>query len=113
MTRNPRRARNGSYGIDAPYLLVVPAVYILATLIFGVLSRSISPFVGAAAVAAFSGLGFHASRRGKFVVWGELLDRLGLRGDDRVLDLGCGRGAVLMMVAQRLTTGRSVGVDLW
>src|SRR5205085_12049945 len=87
--------------------------YTGATLICGVLSRSIWPWVGAAAVAACSGLGFHASRRGKFVVWAELLDRLGLQGADRVLDLGCGRGAVLLMVAQRLTTGRSVGVDLW
>src|SRR5262249_679508 len=31
----------------------------------------------------------------------------------RVLDLGCGRGAVLLLAAQRLTTGRAVGVDLW
>src|SRR5205814_2168916 len=42
-----------------------------------------------------------------------LLDRLGLRGDERILDLGCGRGAVLLMAAQHLTTGRAVGVDLW
>jgi arsenite methyltransferase len=47
------------------------------------------------------------------VVWAELLDRLRLRGDERILDLGCGRGAVLLMAAQHLTTGRAVGVDLW
>src|SRR5262249_40568224 len=29
------------------------------------------------------------------------------------LDMGCGRGAVLLMAAQHLTTGRAVGVDLW
>ncbi len=55
----------------------------------------------------------HTTLRGKFLVWAELLDRLGLRGDERILDLGCGRGAVLLMAAQRLTTGRAVGVDLW
>ena len=27
--------------------------------------------------------------------------------------MGCGRGAVLLMAAQRLTTGRAEGVDLW
>jgi hypothetical protein len=27
--------------------------------------------------------------------------------------LGCGRGAVLLLAAQHLTTGRAVGVDLW
>jgi cyclopropane fatty-acyl-phospholipid synthase-like methyltransferase len=42
-----------------------------------------------------------------------LLDSLDLRGDEHVLDLGCGRGAVLLMAAQRLTIGRAVGVDLW
>src|SRR5207302_10497525 len=51
--------------------------------------------------------------RGKFVVWAELLDGLRLRGDERILDLGCGRGAVLLMAAQHMTTGRAVGVDLW
>jgi len=59
------------------------------------------------------GLYLHATLRGKFVVWGELLDRLNLRGDERILDMGCGRGAVLFMAAQHLTTGRAVGVDLW
>ncbi|MEO8032702.1 MAG: class I SAM-dependent methyltransferase, partial [Gemmatimonadota bacterium] len=33
--------------------------------------------------------------------------------DERILDMGCGRGAVLLMAAQHLTTGRAVGVDLW
>src|SRR6185503_3443907 len=51
--------------------------------------------------------------RGKFVIWAGFLDGLRLRGDERILDLGCGRGAVLLMAAQHLTTGRAVGVDLW
>src|SRR5436190_18800162 len=55
----------------------------------------------------------HFTLRGKFLVWAELLDQLNLRGDERILDMGCGRGAVLLMAAQRLTTGRAVGVDLW
>jgi ubiquinone/menaquinone biosynthesis C-methylase UbiE len=38
---------------------------------------------------------------------------LELRGDERILDLGCGRGAVLLLAAQHLTTGLAVGVDLW
>ncbi len=30
-----------------------------------------------------------------------------------VLDVGCGRGLMLIGAAQRLTTGRAVGVDIW
>ena len=30
-----------------------------------------------------------------------------------MLDMGCGRGAVLTAVAARLTTGRVTGVDIW
>ncbi|ORW85582.1 methyltransferase [Mycobacterium sp. IEC1808] len=55
----------------------------------------------------------YATRSGKFVVWDRVLDELRLRGDETVLDLGCGRGAVLMAAAKRLPRGRAIGVDLW
>jgi ubiquinone/menaquinone biosynthesis C-methylase UbiE len=55
----------------------------------------------------------YTTRRGKFLEWEGILDRLRLRGDERVLDMGCGRGAVLTAVARRLTTGRITGVDIW
>jgi SAM-dependent methyltransferase len=55
----------------------------------------------------------YTTRRGKFIVWEDILDQLALRGDERVVDLGCGRGAVLTAVARRLTTGRVTGIDLW
>jgi ubiquinone/menaquinone biosynthesis C-methylase UbiE len=64
-------------------------------------------------VLAFEAYYLWGTLRGKFVVWAGLIDRLGLRGDERILDLGCGRGAVLLMAAQHLATGRAVGVDLW
>ena len=53
------------------------------------------------------------TRRGKFVEWARILDGLQLRGDERVLDMGCGRGAVLTAVARRLTIGRVTGIDIW
>jgi SAM-dependent methyltransferase len=105
--------RKGSYGIDAPYLLPVLGVLLVVNVVNGVISGSVWPFVGAVVVLACAGCGLYTSRRGKFVVWAELLDELQLRGIEFILDLGCGRGAVLLLAARHLTTGRAIGVDLW
>lgn len=55
----------------------------------------------------------YTTRRGKFLEWDRILDDLHLRGEETVLDMGCGRGAILTAVARRLTTGRVTGVDIW
>ena len=55
----------------------------------------------------------HTTRRGKFDAWARVLDELRLRGDETLLDLGCGRGAVLLAAAKRLPRGRAIGVDVW
>src|SRR5947208_12031527 len=112
-TRRIAARRKGSYGLDAPYLLPVPALLIAATIVQAVLSASPWPLLGAAVIAASVASGLYASRRGKFVVWARLLEQLKLRGDEQLLDLGCGRGAVLLMAAEHLTTGPAVGADLW
>jgi SAM-dependent methyltransferase len=101
------------YGIDAPYLLPILGILIAANVASGVVSSAVWPFVGAAAVLGSACCGLYTSRRGKFVVWAKLLDQLKWRGDERVLDLGCGRGAVLLLAPEHLTTGRAVGVDIW
>src|SRR5260370_23171305 len=54
----------------------------------------------------------YTTRRGKFLEWDRILDQLHLRGGEGVLDMGCGRGAVLTAVARRLTTGRVTGIDI-
>jgi trans-aconitate 2-methyltransferase len=44
--------------------------------------------------------------------WGlEVLERLSLRGDETVLDAGCGSGRVTRHLLDRLPTGRVIGVD--
>lgn len=44
--------------------------------------------------------------------WGrEVLARLELRGDETVLDAGCGSGRVTRLVAERLPRGRVIAVD--
>jgi arsenite methyltransferase len=113
--------RRGDYGFDAPYALVTFAALGAASAVAAI-AAAWSHQAGHLAAklglysAFFSGnaLSFgYTTRRGKFDVWEDLLDDLHLRGDERVLDMGCGRGAVLTAVARRLTTGRATGIDLW
>jgi len=111
----------GAYGFDAPYALIMFALAALASLAALVLflwqgnTRGVrfSTFYFvffAANTCSF----FYTTRRGKFAEWDRILDGLHLRGDERVLDLGCGRGAVLTAAAARLTTsGKAIGVDIW
>ena len=111
------KARRGEYGFDAPY---VPALMLLgsAPLWVGAVHALVrGDLIGLAMMglwAAFlvfcAATFIFTTRSGKFVVWDELLT---LRGDEQVLDVGCGRGAVLLLAAQRLTTGKATGIDLW
>lgn len=117
----------GRYGVDGDYRLIpAPVVfggYLLLCLAEAALAarwliagRTLAG-TGAAVVAvlmAAVGLSvLRFSRRGKFEVWARLLTGLGLRGDERVLDLGCGRGAVLLTAAKLVPRGKAVGVDIW
>src|SRR4051812_27045672 len=42
----------------------------------------------------------------------EVLDRLELRGDEAVLDAGCGSGRLTELLVERVPRGRVIGVDL-
>ena len=112
--------RRGEYGIDAPYVplwMGVGAVVAFAAFFIGsavsipVLAAT-APNLGLALAASLADY-LYASRYGKFAAWRDLLLSLGLRGDERVLDMGCGRGAILLMAARLLPRGRAEGIDLW
>jgi arsenite methyltransferase len=116
-----RLRRRGEYGIDGNITLAVVMTAATVALLTAAAVLARIGFTGAAAASALVAalpltvLGYylHTTRRGKFLVWAEILDNLKLRGDERVLDAGCGRGAVLTMVAKRLPRGRVVGIDIW
>ncbi|WIM90455.1 class I SAM-dependent methyltransferase [Candidatus Mycobacterium wuenschmannii] len=78
-------------------------------------NRLVAALSGASSlgIAASTALYIYATKKGKFQVWQRILDELVLEGDEKVLDMGCGRGAVLLAVAKRLPNGRAVGVDIW
>jgi SAM-dependent methyltransferase len=43
----------------------------------------------------------------------QIFDSLNLRGDEKVLDVGCGAGVLLNEAARRLTNGKATGIDIW
>jgi SAM-dependent methyltransferase len=76
------------------------------------LAAAVTGGTGASLVTT-AALFIRTTRVGKFEVWAELLADLGLRGNETLLDLGCGRGAVLLTAAKLLPNGRAIGVDIW
>ena len=113
MTERVTPRRRGSYGIDAPYAPAFMAILVVIYFLLAITSGRRMFWLADLFILAVLGYYLHGTLRGKFHLWAELLDSLNLRGDERILDMGCGRGAVLLMAAQHLTTGRAVGLDLW
>jgi arsenite methyltransferase len=106
--------------ISAPWLAAIHAAVIAALIAFTVRNIVAGARAGALVTGVLSlvlvflvGCYLRTTRVGKFEVWSRILRELRLRGDEQVLDLGCGRGALLLMAAELLPRGRAVGIDLW
>lgn len=56
-------------------------------------------------------LTMQASKVARLQIRDRLLDALALKGEERVLDVGCGAGLVAIGAAKRLKTGRVTGLD--
>jgi len=115
-----------NYGIDAPvavrnlFIVAVLGVISLIARLLGVWSRQdliaviARPLIGAGLSCGAMGLWMiYDSKIGKVREREQYLDKIAWRGDERVLDVGCGLGLFLIGAAKRLRTGRAVGIDKW
>lgn len=120
-------ASRADYGIDAPPvvrnlivggvlgLLIAAGIYMTGGHQQAGLLRSLfrtGLFAGTAWIATALHM-IYGSRVRKLRLRDKLLDELQLRGDEMVLDVGCGRGLMLIGAAKRLPRGRAIGIDLW
>jgi arsenite methyltransferase len=108
------------YGIGAPGYLITFAILAVVTgaaaVLLGVKGFSILSLI----VGVFCGfwiscaaLWILGSKVGSLRARDIILSRIPWRGDEHVLDVGCGHGLLLVGAAKRLTTGRAVGIDIW
>ena len=110
-----------NYGIDAP--TVVRNLWLLgmALLIAEIASLNFHVLVWLAPTMLFTSaatIGMSlwmlvSSLWLKKIVLRHLLDARRWRGDETVLDLGCGRGLVAIGAARRVPSGKVLAIDLW
>jgi SAM-dependent methyltransferase len=122
--REPAKA---DYGIDAPDVLKSMVAWGIGFVLVGgviwFMNRALTPGRAVAMLSVLGAIGvvyllvaaamLWSSRVGKLRVCDQMLSSLAFRGDEKVLDVGCGRGLFLIGAARRLTSGRSTGVDIW
>ncbi len=118
---------SANYGIDGPVVLRNLIIIGIAAAGLGLLAHyqilPIQPglasiitkfcvFIAAFNLACFL-LSIWSSKIGKIKEAKRFLDTYDWKGDEKVLDVGCGRGLMLISAAKRLITGTAVGVDIW
>ena len=123
-TALPGGVERADYGYDRPdfakYLPIGAGLIVGATVLSGASlltgwAANLALTLGWMFGLLFLGFGmvFLLSKRGKLRQRDVLLGAIPWRGDERVLDVGCGPGLLLVGAAKRLTTGSAVGIDIW
>lgn len=123
MTDKPAGTGKAKYGIDAPgvirNLFLGGAALVLAALLFplikvGSFEADISWFVWPGSVLLIESILMLAySLYGKFMHRDRMLALVNWRGNEQVLDVGTGKGLLMIGAAKKLTTGKSTGIDIW
>jgi len=127
MAQDPASRKTANYGIDAPdvvlrfFVLGIIGVILWLGSIFA-LKTGILPWAGfierpglwmGISFLVTTGVMLWGSKVGKLRLRDKVVCQIPWRGDEMVLDMGCGHGLLLIAAAKRLGSGKAIGVDLW
>jgi arsenite methyltransferase len=128
-TRQPEAPKLGKpdYGLDAPGMQKASLYGGLAGVVIGRMAydygvmHSTNWALRVGSIAMSMGFSFFVvgcisyvgSKFGKLLLRDRMLNSIAWRGDEQVLDVGCGHGLLLIGAAKRLKQGRAIGVDVW
>lgn len=104
------------YGIDAPGVIrnffFSAAALLAASFYIPPSWASSARWMGS--IFLLEGLAMLAyAKFGKFRHRARILGMVAWRGDERVLDVGTGRGLLMIGAAKKLKDGKAVGIDIW
>lgn len=129
-----RTSPKPDYGIDAPGVrrgMLAAGIGGIALCGLGVTVAALASGAFAAAASwlsvAFLFVGLYGLAMAAYMTYGSRIGKLRNRehlldlaeamspwtGRENILDVGCSRGLMLVGAARRLTSGRTVGIDLW
>ncbi len=120
-------ATRADYGIDAPEVVrrfvIIGAVGIIAGILLTLLHNAgkigaadgfASPLISIGGTFLLTAcVMLWGSKIGKLRLRDRAINRIKWHGDEKVLDVGCGHGLMLIAAAKNLTSGTAVGVDIW
>ena len=121
------KSKSPNFGIDGPLVLRNLALIGIGAIALGLaahhellpMSRNVA-FIcvyASAGIVIFNliciTLSIWSSKVGKIREAEKLLSGYNWQGDEKLLDVGCGRGLMMVAAAKRLSTGKAVGVDIW
>jgi len=114
--------KKADYGIDAPHVIrnlfifsvigfITPTLPVIS---IGQVNISLSGFVFMGVTCFLMGTWMLLySLYGKMKHRDRMLNLVLWSGNENVLDVGTGRGLMAIGAAKRLTTGKSIGIDIW
>jgi arsenite methyltransferase len=112
-----------NYGVDAPGVirnLFIAALALMVVVFFfpvikiGSVTINTAGFLWSAGGMALGGFLMLAySLSGKYKHRDRMLGLIKWTGNEQVLDIGTGKGLLMIGAAKKLTTGKSIGIDIW